>query len=157
MNLIIDTGIWKKGFNDHDECCLLLLTYFSTKKNDYLVIDQQDRILKEYEKHFTYSAKKIFTNLISKGKIRKISTDGVRINKYLKNLDFDKDDHKFLEVSVALHMKDTSCIIVSADSDFTILKQKLGENEIMRNKLGCPEIVKPEEFLQKYYDIDTCL
>ena len=140
-----------KDNRDVGMTCLHFFTTFYKKCTDIIVLDTENTVYKEYmdnidQKSLTLP---ILKNILFRNKTTWISKNGLQIHKILKEVSFDPDEVKFLELNAKLGGENT--IIITTDSDFVKLKRMLENNFNLRSRLRNPNIMSPEEIVEKYY------
>lgn len=135
MYVVIDTWVWERAQELDLECCRFLFDLF--QECQHILIDAEHGIEREYYNHLKNGSllKKLFTNMVSKGKISIRSR-----HKIINDFDFDDADLKFLEVAIS-----TSANVVSGEDHFLKLKEKLKVEPELRQRLREMVILTPSE------------
>jgi predicted nucleic acid-binding protein len=140
LYIVIDTWVWQRA-QEFDSTCLHFLTTLYHECKHTVLCDSDGEIEKEYYRYMDLNlVKKIFTELIRKGKVEKKYRCKIE-----NDFGFDPNDMKFLEVAVLVNAK-----IVSDERDFSLLKQKLQTDEKLSLRLNKVQILTPAEAMDLF-------
>lgn len=164
MNIILDTNIWIALTEKFSELaldeknttiqtdCVFLISHIYDKCADLIVFDSEGDIRSELSKYLNKGnlATIYFKKFISRSKITTVYRGGLDIKDKLIKIGFDRSDIKFLEAYVKIP---ENTIIISFDSDFNDLKEKLakGENAELNALLKFPKIYHPAEANNQFF------
>lgn len=152
MDLVIDTGVWKKATDNNNDLYLICVTIIgdlAIKSGDSLVLDVEEYIMSEYRKNIdSRFIEQVFCNLFSDNRIVKVSNKlDQRHKEKLIEMGFDLDDLPF--VGTAMNSGKT---IVTVDSDYGVSnKEKYRSEEDYKDKLKVMEYMRDKMNLKVYH------